>query len=257
MNQDPLYLQSLMRYEAKKSKNQFDIDFDKEIDRAAKEYLDQLPKTDIDHTFENPKQREETVKLKIKEALKLPELSQQLDQAISILLKDGTSYLSKEDFDRLTHEFQDANKIFSQIKLEETTQFNLQDLCHISDESMLAIVNVGVAKYSEKQYLDCLALFALLTTLDPTVPEYWLRYGLAAYVNDKDEIALKAYEVALDLNPNFVEARLFAAECYIKQDMFNEAKEEYLVAKKLLSESKEKSIWSDMISKLEELLQKS
>src|SRR5262245_28962184 len=137
---DPIYLHALMHGELSKSpnqkKNQFDKDLEQEIDR----YVNAMNlEEDPSHGFQSTQAHRESIRMKIKEAIKLPELSESIGQAMTLLLEESKNYLSPQDCEKLFSEFSKAKDILSTIRLEETTKTQLQQLCKISDQSMQAI----------------------------------------------------------------------------------------------------------------------
>lgn len=234
--------------------SQFDLDLDKEIDK----YIDSLElEEDPEHkSLKSPEARKESMRIELKEAVKLPELSKDLETAINILFSEGGVYLSKEAYQTLIDDFSNASSIMIHTKLEDSGTDTLQHLAKISDESMKSIVEIAIAKFTEERYNDCFTLFSLLTILNPAYAEYWFRFGLAAQKCEKYELASRAYAAALELDPQLIGARLFGAECLIRRGLFSEAKQEIEIAKQFVAQNKVDQLWIDLIPTIEEIINK-
>lgn len=140
------------------------------------------------------------------------------------------------------------------IGIKKAGSDTLQHLAHISDESMKAIVEIAVGKYKEDRYLDSLALFSLLSTLNTSEPEYLFRLGIAAQKSNKIELASRAYAAAIELDSTNVGARLFAAECLINLNLHEKAKTEIDNAKEIMKNNKTDQIWLDFLHVLESIV---
>ena len=255
---DHHHLEAMMRGESsdkKKTppaatKSKVDIELEKEIEA----YVDglELPIDPQGRSLETPQAKKEKMKLELKEAAKLPELSQNLDTAMEILIAEGANYLSTEANQALLSDFSNAATLLADMTLADTTDLSLQELSKFGDESMTSITTVAIAKYAEGKYADSQALFALLAILNPGYDEYWLRLGLAAQKNANFDLASRAYAAAVELNPDLIEARLFAAECLFAGKEFDKAKHEIAEAKKIAERTKVDQQWLDLLPIIED-----
>ncbi|MBA2368791.1 MAG: hypothetical protein H0V82_07185 [Candidatus Protochlamydia sp.] len=255
---DP-YLLALMHGEIspKKSKNKeakdkFEADLEKELDT----YIESLEfEYDPAKSMQNPKLKRENMKLQMEEAMKMPELSDQMEIALNILFEEGSRYLSDEVNQMLISELLASTEKLERIGIQETGEKNLQALTKISDISMKAIEGIAMEKFQQEEFTDCVALFCLMNTLNSGVPEHWLRMGVAAQMNDNIELALKAYAAALALDPNCIEAKLFTVECLIDRKLFDEAKAEVSAAEEIINNNEFDHMWLDMLSDLKKVLE--
>lgn len=242
---DYLYLQALMHGEidvkgkpkkVEKEKKPVEIELEKQIES----YVQAADiKEDLGHAqLLSSEQIRNKMKFEISEAFKLTEFSQQIELAMKILFSESVEYLSKETHSRLLSELEAAEEHLAEINLEKATQGNLQTIAEISDDTMQSIADIGIAKFAEERYFDCLALFSLLSILDPSYSEYWLRQGVAAQKCEKFELAARSYAAASELDPELITSRLLAVQCYIKCDQLEQAKAEFNAAKRI-SEGKE------------------
>ena len=254
---DHHHLEAMMRgeFNSKKktppteAKTKVDLELENEIDA----YVDglELPIDPNGRSLDTPQAKKEKMKLELKEAVKLPELSQNLDTAMEILISEGANYLSPEANQQLLADFSNAATLLADMTLADTANVSLQELSKFGDESMTSITTVAIAKYAEGKYLDCQAIFALLAILNPGYDEYWLRLGLAAQKNINFDLASRAYLAASGLNPDLIEARLFAAECFLACKEFDKAKHEISEAKKIADSIKVDQQWLDLLPIIE------
>lgn len=261
MNNDPLYLQALMHGELpfnkknseKLSKTQFEIDLEREID-AAVDKLDLNGDPNL-NALQDPKLKRQSIKFNIKEEAKMPELSQHLNTAMEILFSEGQRYLSKEENEDLIIDLALSTERMGNAGIKETSETDLATLAKISDKSMGNIEKIALAKFDEERFSECLGLFCLLSLLRPGYPEYWLRMGIAAQKCKNMELASKAFTATLQLDPDNLGARLFAAECFFNQKLLEEAKAEIAAAKEIIKKGDANPVWLDYLSNLEVLIE--
>jgi tetratricopeptide (TPR) repeat protein len=257
---DPQYIHALMHGEIdlkkkdpKKEKTAPKTEAESELDRQIDAYVDalELDEDPSHNALQNVKARKEAMKMEIKEAAKLPALSQQAQTAITLLLSEGPAYLSHEANETLQSDFSNASANLASPS--EKSEESLQTLAKISDATMTSIIEVAIAKFTEARFEDSLSLFSLLTILNPAYSEYWLRMGVAAQKCDKIDLASRAYAAAIELDPNLIGARLFAAECFVNRGLMNEAKEQVEAAKKIVENNKVDQMWLDLLPKIESM----
>jgi tetratricopeptide (TPR) repeat protein len=256
---DPHHLRAMMhgdhdkkghRKHSKGKKGHIEEELDQEIDA----YVDSLELEEGPNALESVKAKREKIRNEIKEGVKLPELTKLLESAMGIVISEGERYLSAEENGQLLSDFANAAKYFAAMHLAESSDKNLQELIHISDDSMKSIVQMALAKFTEERFADCLALFSLLSILNPAYSEYWYRLGIAAQKCGNYDLALRAYHGALQLDPHLIGAKLFTAECLIELKRFDEAKSEIAEAKKMANEQKVDQMWIDLIPAIEKAI---
>lgn len=199
-------------------------------------------------------QQLQKMRLEIEESLKLPKLTKQIETAAAILFSESAHYLSKEANEKLLSDLDTASTILSDIDPKKMAEVDLQTYAEISDGSMQAIADIGFAKFSHGSFSDCLALFSLLTLLDPGCAEYWLRLGISAYQCEDYEQASRAYIAAEELDPDLISAKLFAAECDIKLGEIERAKAELDAAKAIAKHTPQDRKWLDLLSEIESMV---
>ncbi len=258
---DPAYLHALMHGEIifkKKGgeadgtvhpKSKFENDLEKEIDT----FVDGINfDEDPNHvSFQSPQLKRQKLKLELKEATKLPELFEPVTTAIEVIFSDGPKYLSEDEYNTLVVELVVSTEQLANVGIEETLKKDLQTIAGISDVSIKALEKIAVAKFEEERFVDCQGLFCLLSLLVPGSSEYWFRLGIAAQKNENFELASKAYAVTLNLNPNNIGSRLFAAQCFIQRSLLDDAKTEISQAKETIREGGVDKIWVDLLGAIE------
>ncbi len=239
---DPLYMRQILHGEIslkKKNsqlqkdtpKSQYELEIDKEID----DYVDHM-ELDLDPkklALKSEKMQKAALKQELKEAIKLPEMSQQMKLAKKILKSEAKNYLSEESLQILNSDLATASERLAEIKIDEGGDSNIQNLIKMSDTSVDSIAQIAQEKYKEERLEECLSLFYLLTILNPENDEFWFRLGIIAQQCEKYELALRAYAVTFDLDPENLAAKLFSAECYIGLNRTDEALQEIEAVKKL------------------------
>lgn len=237
------------------SNDPIQIAFDKAID----EHVDSLIKEgDQNSDLLTPISiRRDKLKNEILEAIDLPELFRNIALAINILKNEGSNYLSKEEYESLLMAFNKLN-----AKLED---INLQSL-EIIDNSLIKenlsfpidiqslILRIGITKFSTQLFSDSLALFAFLTLINSDAAEYWYRLGLAAQQLEQYELAANAYVATSNLIPDFIGARIFATQCFLKINQTAQAQNELAAAKNIQQTSGVEKDWIVYLEDIENLM---
>jgi tetratricopeptide (TPR) repeat protein len=229
---DP-YLEAMLKGDGgkKKEKDRFEIALDKSI----QQFLDTLSFDDEPGQFLSSKAKREKFEQELKESLAHSDLNHYLVTAVQVIRRDGKQYLDKEVYSTVLEEFANAGKILETMDLEASPTEDFGQILHMSGETINSIFNIATAKFQEEIHAECLSLFVLLTVLQPKEFDLWYRTGIAAQACENYSLALNAYTIAADLNPELIEAHLFSIECYLKLDMAEEAKEEFAETEKLVA----------------------
>lgn len=227
---DP-YLEAMLKGEGPKkgAKDRFEIALDKSIN----EYLDTFSFDEEPGQLISPLAKRKKIGEELKESLTHSELNDYLITAVQVIKRDGKQYVEKEIYSKLLEEFTNANQILNTMGLEQTLTEDFSQILHLSSETITSLFNIAVAKFKEESFYDSLAIFVLLTVLQPDEFDFWYRTAIAAQACENYSLALDYYSIALILNPELIEARLFSVECYLKQGRASEAKQEYNEVEKL------------------------
>ncbi|MBA3237070.1 MAG: tetratricopeptide repeat protein [Parachlamydiaceae bacterium] len=254
---DPQYLQAMMHGEIFQKKNEVTDPLGLAIDKQIDSEVDAM-ELEEDPTHKNmlsPKLRRKKIKMELKDAVRMDELSQLLESAVKLLMSEGPSYLSEKAYRLLVSEFSTIQHKIKNINLEQLNNVNMSSVVEISDESLNAIADVAAEKYSKELYLDCLSLYTLLSVLNSEQSEYWFRLAIAAQKFGNLDLATRAYTTAATLDPKHIGARLFAAECYIQRNLLTEAKAEFNAAEEIVRNNEIEKKWLDLLPLIKSLIQ--
>ncbi len=100
---------------------------------------------------------------------------------------------------------------YTEAILEEKT---LQDICHISNETITHFYKAATNLYTKQQYEHALAVFSVLILLNPKQPLFWLGSGNSAYFLHQYPVALQAYNMCAITNPFELRCHLYASRCH-------------------------------------------
>jgi tetratricopeptide (TPR) repeat protein len=257
-----LYLQAMMQGETLKksisnvsnsdNKNRFDKELEKEIDA----YIASLPEEETNselNKLTSPAMKRARIKTELIEQAKLSELSEYIDSAFKILKNEAKNYLDKENLETLNQDFANGSEILEEIDLNFPQTENFKSLLQFSDSTIESIVQIGLAKYRESQFIQGLSLFILLATLIPENPNFWHRAGIFAHKCENYELATKFYSAAASLDPFLIAPWAFMVDCYLKREMKPEAKVANEEAMNLYKASHDES-WKEFLLENELIL---
>lgn len=109
-----------------------------------------------------------------------------------------------------------------------------QSLLHLSNETLLWIYKIGHDCSQKEEKQDAVALFQLLTVLNPLVADYWVAYGICLRAIHQEMEALYAFSIATFMNPEQPSARYNAAEIFLDQKQTQEATAELEALEKII-----------------------
>lgn len=175
-----------------------------------------------------------------------------LEVAFELLSKEGPTYVEEEKYQELIDQFAHIAGHLNKLDFSKPLREKLHTLLHISDSTIETILKIALTKYNEMQFEASLSLFSLLTCLNFQNELYWYLLGIAASQLEQLDLALEAFAYAIYLNADLLGARIFSAECYLRQDKMSDAKAELEEAKKIVKGTSPEQIWLDLLSNLEE-----
>lgn len=266
-----LYLQAMMRGEITRpqiektttpkngsdkptAKTPLDLAIEKEVEA----YLDSQNFDEGDpraNMLSSPAMKRARMKAELNENLKMNEYNQQLGMALQLIKTEGKQYLEENVYDSMVDGLDKAETFLDQIdpNIERTEDF--QEILHISDETMQAIATIAIAKFEEAQYADCLAIFTMLALLKPVNPDYWFRAGIAAQYLKQEDLAIKNYSIATEVDPQLIGAYLFAAECYHQKGMRDEAIAQRNSAKEKMADLPDPTPWKGLMASVSTIIE--
>ncbi|MBA2369025.1 MAG: tetratricopeptide repeat protein [Candidatus Protochlamydia sp.] len=257
-NMDPAYLNALMHGEislkkkASPEESKLEVEMAKEIDNFAESYS--IEENPNHPSLLSEKAKRDRMKMELKEKMSATQSSLTIDNAMDLLFSESHRYLSREDSEQLLQELSESIDFLNDIGIENFAEANLQELANISDSTIVAIAGIAATKFAEGSYEDSLSLYSLLCIFNPAITEFWFRMGILTKKMGKIELALRAFAAVLELDPNHIGARLFAAECYLLQKQLEEAKFELAAAKEIVATTEVEQMWLDYILVIDDLI---
>lgn len=126
---------------------------------------------------------------------------------------------------------------------------NPQQVLSISDETLKKYYSVAFELYQEKKFSDAQDAFTFLTFLNPEYPCFWMGLGSSAQAQQDFEIAIMAYEVLEQLDPEDPPPFANAYQCYTAIGDLQKANECY---QKFLSLSNNKPEYNQLMEQIQQ-----
>lgn len=216
----------------KVEKTRFEVAIDKNIEQILNCFtFDDGPPGQIQ--LISPQMKRKKAEDELRESFKNSELDEFIETAMTTLIDEGREYLESATYEEMVADFKAATAELNQLNLDEDLPDDLNKILHISAKTIEAIYKIALAKFEEEKYAPALALFVLLTLLQPEDFDYWYRTGIIAQLCQNYKWAVNAYENAAICHPESIGARLFATECHLALNQRPEAEAEYAEAKKI------------------------
>jgi len=89
-----------------------------------------------------------------------------------------------------------------------------QQILEYSDETMDKFYKVGYESFEKQNYEKSAEIFTFLTTLNPTIFNYWLGLGMSEHMLEDDHAALLAYAMASMVDASNPIPHYHSASCY-------------------------------------------
>lgn len=190
-----------------------------------------------------------------RESIELVELERHIFLAISIILTECHKYLSEKEAHLLLEEMHALK-----IKLNQFTENALDNekfkcLVNFCSENIDSICKIGLAKDHLNLQSDSLSIFAFLTILNPENATHWYRLGLMAQKNQYLELALRAYDVAGPMSPDFIGIPIFATQCCLGLSLPTHARAYLQQAKQIAFSTNVEEHWQKLLADLDNLVQ--
>lgn len=248
------FSQASLKDPSSQKKDRFEEAIDKKIELCIQSEIDEINPSD---KFTPINIKRDKLKYDMLEQATVPGMEKYLELANTVLINNAKRYLQPEEYVALCVNFAQEVERLETMDLNIQTEQSFCDILHITPNTMEALMRIAIAVFDESQYDDALAIFVLLTVLDPEQADYWFRLGITAQYAGNLELALKAYTITQFLDPEALGARLFACRCYLQKNALKEAANELVEAKKITDSGAEKfeTNWLDLLSNLEKMLQ--
>lgn len=241
--------QTLQQKETKTS--QFDTEYEKLIDNYIKDKgLDQMP----NHGLIPAHARLSKLKEDIKKQAEPDNLKESINLAFMTLIQDGKHNIDSNEYKSMIKQFIEAKKYLSQFNHTQSSNENFRNKMHFNSSTMETIFKIAQYEYTSKNFAKSQAIFTLLSLLEPKDPDYWFRLGIVTYQLQSYEFARRVFYNATLLKPDFIEARIFLAECLIKLKQTAEAIHEIDKVSKEINKATLNPIWQEMFESIKNLL---
>lgn len=198
-----------------------------------------------------PEMKRAQMKSEFLEALKLKEYKEYAEAAIRIIDAEGPKYMKKQQFETLQEEFINTKNKLETLDPNTIDTMAFQELHCISETSREVLVLFAIDFFKESKFSDCLSICTLLILLHPENSNYWLRAAMAAHQNGNMSLAIKNYKSAVEIDSSLLTAHLLEVDCYLKLELYEEAKAEYIIAQdQIAALGSVPENWSDFLAEL-------
>jgi tetratricopeptide (TPR) repeat protein len=181
--------------------------------------------------------------LREKAQIKAEERWQQLER---ILTRGTECFLQKlESTENSSFIYQELRKL--QTAVEQQKDLKIPD--SIFDEGL----QIGKKLLEYEHFEESEAIFQLMTILAPEVLDFWFGLGMSLEGMGKFDKALSAFDQAFEASDQkHPLPLLFCVECFRKQGLFQEARQELKKAKEVLSFDSRYASYQQQVTLLEE-----
>ena len=255
-----LYLQAMMHGDISKTKGTSPpkTEIDKKLDLEIEQYIsDQTEETapgSINTSLTSPEMKRAKLRAEVKESLQLHELSELVETARGVLIRDGVRLMDNDLYADMVDHFANVHAALMESDLKDSSK-DFQEILHFDDPLCQAMGKVAIDAFDNKQFTDCLSIFILLTILTPGNAAYWYRAGIAAHQAARFDLAVHFYSTAADLDPENIALYIFKVDCLLKQQKYDEAKSAWELAKILSEKQTIETQWMELLKDFENQIQ--
>lgn len=230
--------------------------FDGAIEKSITAYVDNAMKEDDPNysKFLSKSGRREKIEKEIREALDFSETGELIVSAMKILVRDGHSYLSNQDYQLLMLEIEKLHDQIDAVEFEQLSDESFKAIFTMAESCYDLIFRISISKFNEGLLPDSLALLTLLSNLKPEDADYIYRLGLIAQKSERFDLALRAYTIACSLDSQFLAPRLFAAECYLSCSQLEKARQALEEAREIIKIANVDPEWIELLTEIESIL---
>jgi tetratricopeptide (TPR) repeat protein len=120
-----------------------------------------------------------------------------------------------------------ADALLENKKDNSLQEKTFQELLGLSDKTMLWLYGVGYQCFEHHQKEEAIAIFQMLTLLNPLICDYWIALGITQRGLEEDSDALNSFEMASMMDAKNPIPRYNSIEIHLKQKHTEEAKKEF------------------------------
>ncbi len=196
----------------------------------------------------NMQQQKEKCKLEVQSALEMKNTTDRIKKAIEFVC--SSEIFSPEEKKRIKSDIEQMASVISEIEDESI----LQDCYNISDFDMALWYRAALDCYKKHSYEESVNIFTLLIMLNSSVESYWLGLGGAEQMLRHYQLAICAYETALQITPHNGLTHLLIAQCFLLLNDKNNAQVQWKAAKESIAENGSQPYWNELMEDLESKL---
>lgn len=217
--------------------------YKKTIEKLSEQYAEENFKPD---PLLSPQALKEKLKCDFKEQIGMEDLKGHLDNAYQILQNEGPN-LDPDEWDSLQKELVKAAEILDNFDYETSIDSNFAQFLGISEQSLNIIDRLGRSKFKD-QPEHALSLFVLLSTLEENNPENWFSLGNCFLKQNQTEMALRAYNLCLEMDNNHAGSKAMTISCYLNLKEKSKARTALQEAQKLVADQNLEETWGQYLS---------
>lgn len=240
--------------------NVITVEEEKRLDQAAEGLLDEESVYELHATpLVSAQQLRAQHKERIKNYLRDNELKRSIGRGFDLIRQDIIEVLTKEQLEPFFAELGKINpraldnpspKV-QKLLAEKSATLTFQDVFELSNEILKQIYTLGYQYFQRKEYEHAIDIFAIVTTLNPFVTEFWNAMALCFQAKQEWTKALDTFAIACTLNENDVSSRISRAYCCLSMQQNEEAMEELALAKEIIDKNPAlDNEWGEYLKKL-------
>ncbi|MBA3238171.1 MAG: hypothetical protein H0T62_07490 [Parachlamydiaceae bacterium] len=249
----PQKTNSISASEVMMAKDSYEVAFEEAIHEQVNSLM--ASREGIENKMLSPGEKRAQLEQKVRASLDFAEFGSYIESAFKIIRTDGPQYLDKADYKSVMDSLDKLNQQLTSLDITKLCGNSLRNALVLPKKIQQLILKVGIDKFITESYDNSLALFSFLSLTDPEEPDYWYRLGLVAQKCENYVLALKAFAATSLLAPDFIGARIFAAQCYLHSGSGDDAEAELLEATRILKGSAEMAgEWQKYVEDIDVLL---
>ncbi len=132
---------------------------------------------------------------------------------------------SKQDVRLGLLEKNDTQAIADEILKNLKTGMTLQDATGVSDETLEEIYSLAYSYYDQGKYKESACLFQFLTGVCPKTYKYVMGFAASYHQLKIYAEAAAGFYIAFNIEPSNPEPAYYVMDCFLKQNLLEEAKE--------------------------------
>lgn len=227
-----------------------DIQFDekyveKSLDDLIERIIDEQGDSLIDPTnvLVGVVQQKNALKAKLQEELRFQPLRDQLSRGMSIINEQLPFLFKGEELEKIQNKLQGMKESAKKNLLQEEHEIleSFQEILGVSEATITCFYRIGYHLYEQKEFVKSVDVFFVLVTLTPNVYDYWFAFGSANVAIENWDQALRAFSMAMLMNPEVAAPRLWVTQCFIILGDFANAKIELDLVTEMITKSPEQN----------------